>query len=288
MSKKTVAMKEAGSKKSLIALSKEESRLKESKEAITQGRLVTYGPYPRNFEAFNNVNNSRDGDPTHTIAYIKTMGGEDLYDKNMNFMFQTERDFFECIHDLPGWSRRIPSMPDIAKSLKINCNSENFNYDEEFDFDDFDDYFEDELNDNGEWDNATGDGQKKALGDKYVILVILIWNTKICLKTTRFVDMSHGFAACLFNLTNYCFIILFKMINCNVIYEINGCVSTGKETNVYHVITEDGNHRAIKVYKTSILVFKDRDRYVTGEFRFRHGYSKHNPRKMVNYGRKKK
>ncbi|PKY14636.1 RIO1-domain-containing protein [Rhizophagus irregularis] len=76
-------------------------------------------------------------------------------------------------------------------------------------------------------------------------------------------------------------IILFKMINRNVIYEINGCVSTGKEANVYHAITEDGNHRAIKVYETSILVFKDRDRYVTGEFRFRHGYSKHNPRKMV-------
>ncbi|CAB5183241.1 unnamed protein product [Rhizophagus irregularis] len=76
-------------------------------------------------------------------------------------------------------------------------------------------------------------------------------------------------------------IILFKMINRNVIYEINGCVSTGKEANVYHAITEDGNHRAIKVYETSILVFKDRDRYVTGEFGFRHGYSKHNPRKMV-------
>ncbi|RIA92901.1 RIO1 family-domain-containing protein [Glomus cerebriforme] len=76
-------------------------------------------------------------------------------------------------------------------------------------------------------------------------------------------------------------IILFKMINRNLIYEINGCISTGKEANVYHAITEDGNHRAIKVYKTSILIFKDRDRYVTGEFRFRHGYSKHNPRKMV-------
>ena len=38
---------------------------------------------------------------------------------------------------------------------------------------------------------------------------------------------------------------------------------------------------AIKIYKTSILVFKDRDRYVAGEFRFRRGYSKHNPRKMV-------
>lgn len=75
--------------------------------------------------------------------------------------------------------------------------------------------------------------------------------------------------------------ILFKMINRGVLYEINGCISTGKEANVYHALTEEGEHRAIKIYKTSILVFKDRDRYVTGEFRFRNGYSKHNPRKMV-------
>ncbi len=36
-----------------------------------------------------------------------------------------------------------------------------------------------------------------------------------------------------------------------------------------------------QIYKTSILVFKDRDKYVTGEFRFRQGYGKKNPRKMV-------
>ncbi|KAF9986000.1 Serine/threonine-protein kinase RIO1 [Modicella reniformis] len=76
-------------------------------------------------------------------------------------------------------------------------------------------------------------------------------------------------------------IILFKMLNRNVIYEVNGCISTGKEANVYHARTENGEHRAIKIYKTSILVFKDRDRYVSGEFRFRHGYNKSNPRKMV-------
>lgn len=29
------------------------------------------------------------------------------------------------------------------------------------------------------------------------------------------------------------------------------------------------------------LPAQDRDKYVTGEFRFRHGYAKHNPRKMV-------
>ncbi|CAI7573272.1 unnamed protein product [Penicillium palitans] len=70
--------------------------------------------------------------------------------------------------------------------------------------------------------------------------------------------------------------------------QIHGCLSTGKEANVYHAMSisqEDEDaaplHRAIKVYKTSILVFKDRDKYVTGEFRFRQGYNKSNNRAMV-------
>lgn len=75
--------------------------------------------------------------------------------------------------------------------------------------------------------------------------------------------------------------ILFKMLTRGVISEINGCISTGKEANVYHASTSDGESRAIKIYKTSILMFKDRDKYVSGEFRFRRGYCKGNPRKMV-------
>ncbi|KAL6066917.1 Serine/threonine-protein kinase RIO1 [Balamuthia mandrillaris] len=76
-------------------------------------------------------------------------------------------------------------------------------------------------------------------------------------------------------------LILYKMLNRGLVSEINGCLSTGKEANVYYGKTEKGDERAIKVYKTSILSFKDRDRYVTGEFRFRRGYCKSNPRKMV-------
>lgn len=75
--------------------------------------------------------------------------------------------------------------------------------------------------------------------------------------------------------------ILFKLLNQGVIAEINGCISTGKEANVYHATSKTGIDFAIKVYKTSILHFKDRDKYVSGEFRFRHGYCRHNPRKMV-------
>nr|XP_029121528.1 serine/threonine-protein kinase RIO1 isoform X2 [Elaeis guineensis] len=75
--------------------------------------------------------------------------------------------------------------------------------------------------------------------------------------------------------------VLFKMLNRGVFHDINGCISTGKEANVYHATKADGQELAIKVYKTSVLVFKDRDRYVQGDYRFRHGYCKHNPRKMV-------
>ncbi|KAL3439295.1 RIO1 family-domain-containing protein [Aspergillus tetrazonus] len=82
--------------------------------------------------------------------------------------------------------------------------------------------------------------------------------------------------------------ILLQMINRNIVSEIHGCLSTGKEANVYHAMLQPEDdfdaapiHRAIKVYKTSILVFKDRDKYVTGEFRFRSGYNKSNNRAMV-------
>ena len=81
--------------------------------------------------------------------------------------------------------------------------------------------------------------------------------------------------------------ILLQMINRNIVSEINGVLSTGKEANVYHAISRSPDnetlelHRAIKVYKTSILVFKDRDKYVTGEYRFRQGYNKSSNRAMV-------
>lgn len=79
--------------------------------------------------------------------------------------------------------------------------------------------------------------------------------------------------------------LLLQMINRNVVTEINGIISTGKEANVYHAVVVDAKgdetHRAIKVYKTSILVFKDREKYVAGEFRFKGGYNKSNNRAMV-------
>ncbi|KAK4032642.1 RIO1 family-domain-containing protein [Parachaetomium inaequale] len=80
--------------------------------------------------------------------------------------------------------------------------------------------------------------------------------------------------------------ILLQMINRGVVSEIHGAISTGKEANVYGaVLYPDSDaepiQRAIKIYKTAILVFKDRERYITGEHRFKAGADKGNNRKMV-------
>ncbi|KAK0424196.1 hypothetical protein QR680_008543 [Steinernema hermaphroditum] len=75
-------------------------------------------------------------------------------------------------------------------------------------------------------------------------------------------------------------LILFRLLQRGSLESVEGCISTGKEANVYHA-TNGKQSLAVKIYKTSILTFKDRDRYVTGEFRYRNGYCKHNPRKMV-------
>lgn len=101
--------------------------------------------------------------------------------------------------------------------------------------------------------------------------------------------------------------ILFRLLSRNRLRTLDGCVSTGKEANVYFATaasdpacSQDANGLyppnpdlqahdcspdaavAVKIFKTSILQFKDRERYVAGEFRFRRGgYQRGSNRKMV-------
>lgn len=48
--------------------------------------------------------------------------------------------------------------------------------------------------------------------------------------------------------------ILFKMLSRGIITEVNGCISTGKEANVYHATGKDGSDRAVKVYSLPYLI----------------------------------
>jgi serine/threonine-protein kinase RIO1 len=82
---------------------------------------------------------------------------------------------------------------------------------------------------------------------------------------------------------------LAKLFRQGALLAVHGCIATGKEANVYFGRSHPPNEpesvvvsAAIKVYKTSILIFRDREKYIAGERRFRYGYGKpRNPRKMV-------
>ncbi|KAL9962862.1 hypothetical protein ACROYT_G032010 [Oculina patagonica] len=82
-------------------------------------------------------------------------------------------------------------------------------------------------------------------------------------------------------------LMLYKLVNGEVLEAVNGCISTGKEACVFHA---NGGRReeepmpeecAVKVFKTTLNEFKTRDRYIKDDHRFRDRFSKQNPRKII-------
>lgn len=87
-------------------------------------------------------------------------------------------------------------------------------------------------------------------------------------------------------------LLLYKMINSGMLETITGCISTGKESVVFHAYggsMEDDKEDnkviptecAIKVFKTTLNEFKNRDKYIKDDFRFKDRFSKLNPRKII-------
>ena len=82
-------------------------------------------------------------------------------------------------------------------------------------------------------------------------------------------------------------VVLFKLLDQKILGDIEGCINTGKEGNIY--IGRRGENApedwpdvfAVKIFKTAILKFKDRARYVNGEMRFQHHAKSKNSRKAV-------
>lgn len=82
-------------------------------------------------------------------------------------------------------------------------------------------------------------------------------------------------------------LLMYKLVNAGVLENINGCISTGKESVVFHA---DGgsleeqpvpDEVVLKVFKTTLNEFKNRDRYIKDDYRFKDRFSKLNPRKII-------
>jgi RIO kinase 1 len=79
-------------------------------------------------------------------------------------------------------------------------------------------------------------------------------------------------------------LMLYRLLNSGVLKEINGVISTGKESNVYHAtLTREGPggeelepiEVAIKVFKTTLSEFKNRTEYMPTS------HKRQNPRKII-------
>lgn len=208
---------------------------------------------------------------------------------------------------------------EVQDSTKQNESKEFEDYDYDDDDDDDDYYYDEHDSPGGGGGGGGGGGSTKinmSSGSTKMNFSHSVSNTvskmqsieakKRTLHTSR--DDRATSEQCLDPRTR---LMLFKMLSNGILDKIDGCLSTGKEANVYYAkagkkaaafkLTKgranaadksepilntntdmaDVDEFAIKIYKTSILVFKDRDKYVSGEHRWRKGYCKSNPRKMV-------
>lgn len=83
-------------------------------------------------------------------------------------------------------------------------------------------------------------------------------------------------------------LLMYKMVNNGTLESISGSISTGKESVVFHAHGGQVNERqlpeevAIKVFKTTLTDFKNREKYVHGDHRFsKDDYKKQNPRRII-------
>ncbi|KAG7276394.1 hypothetical protein CRUP_021905 [Coryphaenoides rupestris] len=82
-------------------------------------------------------------------------------------------------------------------------------------------------------------------------------------------------------------LLMYKMVSSGTLESINGCISTGKESVVFHAnggMLEEKpvpDEVVLKVFKTTLNEFRNRDRYIKDDYRFKDRFSKLNPRKII-------
>lgn len=84
-------------------------------------------------------------------------------------------------------------------------------------------------------------------------------------------------------------LLLYKMINAQLLENVNGVISTGKEAVILHADSDPNYTKSVlpkecvvKVFKTTLSEFKHRDKYIKDDYRFKDRYgSKQNSRNMV-------
>ncbi|KAL8581307.1 hypothetical protein ACOMHN_034386 [Nucella lapillus] len=83
-------------------------------------------------------------------------------------------------------------------------------------------------------------------------------------------------------------VLLYKLVNSHLLESLGGCIAEGKESAVFEATggsmegVEIPKRVAVKVYKTTLMDFRTREKYIHGDHRFSSDdYKKQNPRKII-------
>lgn len=109
-------------------------------------------------------------------------------------------------------------------------------------------------------------------------------------KKHKAYDRRENFATAEMGVDDKTRLLLYKLVNNQVLEQINGIVSTGKEAVILHAASDENysgelnlpKECAIKIFKTTLNEFKQRDRYIKDDYRFKDRFSKQNNRTVIN------
>lgn len=117
-------------------------------------------------------------------------------------------------------------------------------------------------------------------------------HTKNLKKNNKASDRKDEIATAVMGIDESTRLILYKFINNQLLESVDGVISTGKEAVVLHGFTDSGytdpveperklpKEVAIKIFSTTLNEFKQRDRYIKDDYRFR-GNLKQNNRNII-------
>lgn len=109
-------------------------------------------------------------------------------------------------------------------------------------------------------------------------------------KKSRMHDRKENIATAEMGVDEPTRLLLYKLINNQILEQVNGIISTGKEALILHA-NSDASYTgdlllprecAIKIFKTTLNEFKQRDRYIKDDYRFKDRFSKQNNRVIIN------
>uniref|UniRef100_U5EX34 Serine/threonine-protein kinase RIO3 n=1 Tax=Corethrella appendiculata TaxID=1370023 RepID=U5EX34_9DIPT len=120
-------------------------------------------------------------------------------------------------------------------------------------------------------------------------------HSKKCSKKNKVQDRTENIATTEMGLDAQTRLILYKLINNQVLENVGGVISTGKEAILLYGETDPANPAldesqqqnypkevAVKIFSTTLNEFKQRDRYIKDDYRFQGRFSKQNARTVIN------